>query len=203
MENETKRELAAEWTHISKICEWEENPRFNEAAIDAVADSIKKFGFSSPIVARKEDGRIIAGHTRFKAAQQIGLEIIPVRFMDLSEQEANALALADNRLGEISSWDDAMLGQVLEKLKEENFEMEILGFSEQVMNQLLGDWEDPFWGDEFEGDNPQGEDGADVIEDNGHTIIYITVPVANAHDAKDLIAEALTQNDITHQFRLK
>ena len=78
-----KKEIAAEWVSIDKLKKWKENPRDNTAAIPKVKDSIKRFGFASPIIARKADGTIIAGHTRFEAAKLLKLEKVPVRFMDL------------------------------------------------------------------------------------------------------------------------
>lgn len=106
---------AAEYVHISTIVPWPRNPRKNDGEpVDKVAASIKKFGFAAPIVARLETREIIAGHTRWKAARQLGLEYVPVRFMDITEDQAHLLALADNRLGEIAEWDTEELRAVLE-----------------------------------------------------------------------------------------
>jgi len=193
-------EKVGEWVHLDQLVEWDQNPRFNDQAIDQIADSIKKFGFSSPIIARKADNKIIAGHTRFKAAQSLGMQFVPVRFMDLSETEAKALALADNRLGEIASWDDGLLGDVLSELKKEGVDMDILGFSQQEVDQLLGNWTDPFW-DEDELNSSELND--DEIEDNGQSIIYITVAINRAKDTSDLITELLNSNNIEHTIKLK
>ena len=91
-----QNETAAIWAPLEALKEWDKNPRNNEEAIDKVATSIKRFGFASPIIARKEDGMIIAGHTRFKAAKKLGLEKIPVRYLDLDPADAKLLAIADN-----------------------------------------------------------------------------------------------------------
>ena len=99
-------EAAAVYVDPSTLTPWNKNPRNNEAAIDEVAKSIKRFGFASPIVARTADGRVIAGQTRLAAALRLGLEDVPVRFLDIDEQLASALALADNKIGEIATWDD-------------------------------------------------------------------------------------------------
>ncbi len=103
---------AAEWVAPATLKPWAKNPRKNDGEpVAKVAESIKRFGFAAPIVARKATREIIAGHTRWKAAQQLKLERVPVRFVDVSEREAHLLALADNRLHEIlSSYD---LGDVM------------------------------------------------------------------------------------------
>lgn len=98
-------ESAAEWTDIGMVKPWSKNPRKNDTATQRVADSIRRFGFGAPIVARKDGGQIIAGHTRYKAAKLLGLARVPVRFLDVSERDAELLALADNKLGEIAEWD--------------------------------------------------------------------------------------------------
>ena len=63
-------ETAAVWFPINDLKPWDQNPRFNQAAINLVAESISNFGFTSPIVARKADNTIIAGHTRWEAAKK-------------------------------------------------------------------------------------------------------------------------------------
>jgi len=105
---------AAEWVDIASLRPWAKNPRKNDGEpVVKVAESIKRFGFAAPIVARLATREIIAGHTRWKAAQSLKLERVPVRFVDLSEREAHLLALADNRLGELAEWDTPELHELL------------------------------------------------------------------------------------------
>jgi len=105
---------AAEWVDPSTLKLWAKNPRRNDGEpVVAVAESIKRFGFAAPIVARTATREIIAGHTRWKAAQQLKLDRVPVRFLDISEREAHLLALADNRLGELAEWDTPELQSIL------------------------------------------------------------------------------------------
>tara|TARA_B100001123_G_C15324320_1_gene1029004 strand:+ start:2865 stop:3482 length:618 start_codon:yes stop_codon:yes gene_type:complete len=205
MTTQTKTKAAAIYLNPYDLLEWDKNPRFNDGAVEKVANSISQFGFASPIVARKEDNRVISGHTRLKAAKMLNLDQVPVRFLSLSEQEADALALADNRLGEIAAWDDGLLAEVLESLKSENFEVDSLGFNEQELSQLLGEWEDPFYDDAIDSNgNAIAPDSEDLlIQDNGNTIISVTVPVTMAQNATAFIAEALRDNDIPHQFKVK
>jgi hypothetical protein len=104
---------AAEWCDPKSLKPWDKNPRKNDDAVKQVADSIRRFGFSAPIVARKENREIIAGHTRWKAARLLGLAKVPVRMLDISEHDAHLLALADNKLEEIADWDDAAVAHLL------------------------------------------------------------------------------------------
>jgi len=129
---------AAVWLPIGDLKPWGKNPRKNDGAVASVADSIKRFGFAAPIVARAEDHQIIAGHTRWRAAQKLGLDQVPVRLVDLDPADAQLLALADNKLGEIAEWDDEQLAQVLEQLKLEGADLTVTGFDDAEVAQLLG-----------------------------------------------------------------
>jgi hypothetical protein len=104
---------AAEWVDVSELKPWTENPRRNDEAVARVAASIKRFGFGSPILARKQDGEIIAGHTRILAAKELGLQQVPVRFLDLDPVDAHLLAIADNKLSEIAEWDQDALATLM------------------------------------------------------------------------------------------
>jgi len=106
---------------VADLTPWEDNPRINDGEpVDAVAESIKRFGFAAPIIARKEDGMVIAGHTRLKAAHKLGIEKVPVRWMDLDPADARLLALADNKLGEKASWDDDILAEIIRSIDEDD-----------------------------------------------------------------------------------
>lgn len=97
---------------IEDIFPYENNPRINEASVEKVAASIMRFGFKQPIVVDK-DNVVIVGHTRLQAAKRLGLDSVPVLVAsDLSEDEAAAYRLADNKTAESSFWD-------MEKLDEE------------------------------------------------------------------------------------
>lgn len=111
----TSRARAAVYVPVGQLKPWPGNPRLNEKAIAPVKDAIERFGFGAPIVARKANKQVIAGHTRLLAAKALGLKKVPVRFMDVSPAEAHLMALADNRLGEIAGWDDDALHKLLEK----------------------------------------------------------------------------------------
>jgi site-specific DNA-methyltransferase (adenine-specific) len=132
-------ETAATWEPIDSIKPWAKNPRKNDGEpVDRVAKSIERFGFSAPIVVRAQDNRIIAGHTRWKAAQKLGMTQVPVRFMPLDEDQAAALALADNRLSEITPWDDEGLAEVLRELEGASFDLDGLGWTAEELEGLMG-----------------------------------------------------------------
>lgn len=90
---------------INELAEYENNPRKNESAVQYVANSIKEFGFLVPVVIDKNDV-IVAGHTRVKAARQLGLERVPCVLAEgLTEEQIRAFRLADNKTAEIALWD--------------------------------------------------------------------------------------------------
>ena len=128
---------AATWEDIGSLTPWDKNPRHNAAAIEQVRKSIERFGFSSPIIARQQDRVIIAGHTRHQAALKMGLDKVPVRFLDLDPAQARALALADNRLGEVAEWNDEMLSEVLAELEAESIDLDGLGWSDEELDEFL------------------------------------------------------------------
>lgn len=137
----TKVEAAAEWVAIDEITPWGDNPRDNDHAVPDVAASIKRFGFASPIIARRENGEVIAGHTRLKAAKALGLDRVPVRYLDLDPTDAHLLALADNKVGEAADW-SADLTEVLRELRAAESDLEGLGWSDDELTELLATSDD-------------------------------------------------------------
>lgn len=133
-------EPAAIWVATADLKPWAANPRDNKAAIASVIKSVKRFGFGAPIVRNSRTGEVIAGHTRIAAALKIGMTPVPVRDLDLSPAEAHALALADNKLGEIATWDDAALADVLREIQEADASLLAdTGFSDAEIAALLGE----------------------------------------------------------------
>ncbi len=102
---------------ISEITPYENNPRINDDAVTAVADSIRAFGFRQPIVV-DSNGVIVCGHTRLKAAQALGLDKVPVHVAkDLSPEQIRAYRIADNKTSELAQWDFDLLPIELAELK--------------------------------------------------------------------------------------
>jgi DNA modification methylase len=122
---------------ISSIRPYENNPRLNDAAVDAVAASIREFGFRQPIVV-DEEGVIIVGHTRYKAALKLGLETVPVHVAKgLTPAQAKAYRLADNQTATVSQWNDDKLPLELMALQEMGFNLELTGFPADELMRLL------------------------------------------------------------------
>ena len=120
------------------IVPYENNPRRNTEAVKYVANSIKEFGFKQPIVIDK-DGVIVAGHTRYLASRTLGLKEVPCIIADdLTPEQIKAYRLADNKVGEIATWDwDALV----EELAVVDFDMSDFGFSVADAEKEI-DWND-------------------------------------------------------------
>lgn len=128
---------------ISDIKPYPNNPRKNDDAVTATANSIKEFGWQQPIIVDK-DNIIIAGHTRYKAAKQLNMDKVPVVVAkNLSKEQVKAYRLADNKTGEIAVWDYEFLDDELANIID--FDMEDFGF-EQIKNDVNID--DIFFDDE-------------------------------------------------------
>ena len=149
----------AEWVALSELAPWKRNPRKNQP-VDDVARSIIAFGWGSPILVRGEDLRIIAGHTRAKAAERLATlwrrarpreredwhpdairtkntgEVVIRRKHGLTDAQCDALALADNKLGEKADWDEH-LSEVLASLETDGL-LADLGFDDRELDKLLG-----------------------------------------------------------------
>ena len=122
---------------LSSIKPYDNNPRDNRHAVDAVAASITQFGFRVPIVV-DTDGVIVAGHTRWKAAQKLGLASVPVHVArDLTPEQIRAYRIADNKTGEIATWDRELLAGELEALGTAGFDIMQLGFDADELARLV------------------------------------------------------------------
>lgn len=112
---------------INSIRPYENNPRFNDEAVDFVANSLRDFDWQQPIVVDK-DGVIIAGHTRWKAAKQLGMKTVPVKIADnLSDEKVKEYRLVDNKVAEIAQWNDPALQEELDGI---DTDMSIYGFED-------------------------------------------------------------------------
>jgi DNA modification methylase len=129
--------MLVEMRAITSIRPYDHNPRHNDAAVDAVVASIQAFGFRQPIVV-DEQGMIIVGHTRYKAALKLGLDMVPVHVaVGLTPAQAQAYRIADNQTATLSSWDDDQLPQELAQLQAMNFDLNLTGFSSDELMRLL------------------------------------------------------------------
>lgn len=124
------KELKIIYKTLNELKPYDENPRHNEQAVDAVANSIENFGFKVPIVIDKDDV-IVCGHTRYLASQQLELNEVPcVIADDLTDEQIKAYRLVDNKVAELSEWDFSLLDKELAEL--ENIDMSQFGFDELI-----------------------------------------------------------------------
>ncbi len=139
----------------------------SDAQIAQIAASIEEFGFTNPILANGE-GVIIAGHGRLLAAQRLGLDKVPVITLDhLSEAQRRALVIADNKIAENAGWDEELLRVELAALQEMEFDIDLVGFSDEELNDLLGDLEAKALG-EVEGEDEVPETPEDPVSRPGN-----------------------------------
>lgn len=165
---------------ISELKPYEKNPRKNDSAVSAVANSIREFGFKVPVVIDK-DGVIVAGHTRYKAALSLGLQKIPcVVADDLTSEQVKAFRLADNKVGEIAEWDVNMLEAELSEI--EDVDMGLFSFDVDTIS-------DADFGEDFslpDGEKPE----------------ICTMSFTLHQKQKELVEYALgvVQDDVTETF---
>lgn len=126
--------------NVEDIREYEDNPRNNDGAVEAVAESIRRFGWKVPIVI-DADSVIVAGHTRFKAAKRLGMDKVPcIVADDLTDEQVRAYRLADNKTAELSEWDFSLLEKELAGL--EGFGMEAFGFDDSLFDMEEDEWKE-------------------------------------------------------------
>lgn len=122
---------------LTSITPYDRNPRNNDAAVDAVAASIRQFGFRKPIVV-DADGVIICGHTCFRAAEQLGLAKVPVHVArELTPDQVRAYRIADNRTGELADWDLEKLGLELADLRAAEYDITSLMLGDDWLAEAL------------------------------------------------------------------
>ena len=121
---------------INKLIPYHNNPRKNQA-VDKVASSIKEFGWQQPIVV-DESKVIVVGHTRYQAAQKLGLKEVPIHIAKgLTESQIKAYRLLDNRANQDALWDDEMLKIEIKGLEELDIDLKLTGFTDKELDNLL------------------------------------------------------------------
>ncbi len=126
-------ELTVEQWPIERLIPYARNPRKNEEVVDKMAAAIQEFGFRIPIVARS-DGIIVDGHLRLKAAQRLGLAIVPVALADeLSDAQIKAFRLLANRSASWAEWDDELLKLEMIELQDLGFDLSQTGFTDEEL----------------------------------------------------------------------
>ena len=134
---------------LDDLIPYANNPRQNDNAVQGVAESIRQFGFKNPIIIDK-DNVIVAGHTRYKASRLLGLKTVPTIIADdLTEVQVRAFRIADNRTAEAATWDEILLAEELNAVKDD-FDMDALGFGD-----LLKEIDPDSYEDEYEEELPE------------------------------------------------
>lgn len=152
-------EMKVRLVPIENVKPYENNPRDNDDAVDAVANSIKEFGWQQPIVTDTK-GVIIAGHTRYKAAQKLGYTEVPVVVANnLTDEQVKAYRLADNKISELAEWDFGALNEELAGI--EDIDMTELGFDDEDLD-LADSWDDSGELDDY--DEPKVDDAPKKIK---------------------------------------
>lgn len=131
--------LTHETWPIGRLIEYARNPRKNDHAVDQVAAAIREFGFRVPIIA-KSDGTVVDGHLRLKAAKKLEMTEVPVVLADdLSAAQIKAFRLSVNKIAELADWDTELLSLELAELRDLDFDLELIGFSDEELADLLAE----------------------------------------------------------------
>ena len=144
------KKMIIEYKKVDEVIPYENNPRFNDEAVEFVANSIKEFGFKVPIIIDKNNV-IVAGHTRLKAAKELGLKEVPtIKADDLTKDQVKAFRLADNKVSEKALWDMSKLNIELDDIK---LDMSNFGFDLEPIDTPPIELDDGYYGDERERTN--------------------------------------------------
>ncbi|MGL5460781.1 MAG: ParB N-terminal domain-containing protein [Cetobacterium sp.] len=155
--------------NIEDLKPYNNNPRYNTKAIEEVANSIREFGFKNPIIV-DSDNVIICGHTRLEASKLLGLEVVPVVVAnDLSEAQVRAFRIADNKVSEHSEWDYTKIFEEIELLKSEDYDIELTGFKESELEELLEEWGEEE--EEVEKEKPELEMTEELLEEHQYIVL--------------------------------
>lgn len=128
--------MKTEMWPLERIKPYAQNPRVNDHAVDAVAESLRQFGVRQPIVV-DEAGVIVCGHTRWKAALKLGFAQIPVHVaQDLTPEQIRAYRIADNKTAELADWDLKLLPLELAELQSAGIDWTLLGFDADELLKL-------------------------------------------------------------------
>lgn len=150
--------MQIEMMPVDRLIPYIRNSRTHSAdQVAQIAASIVEFGFTNPLLTGG-DGVIIAGHGRLLAAKHLRLAEVPVIVLDhLSEAQRRALVIADNRIAENAGWDDEMLRAELVALREEDFDLDLLGFDDAAIDDLLAGLGDPMAPPTAPGEGAEGD----------------------------------------------
>jgi DNA modification methylase len=182
-----KPDLHIERWPLERLIPYARNPRTHtEEQVAQIAASIAEFGFVNPVLVGA-DGVIIAGHARVMAARKLGLTEAPVIVLDhLTPAQRRALVIADNRLAENAGWDEEMLRVELEALREDDFNLEVLGFADDEIEALLAEPDEPVGGNTDD----------DAVPETRESAVTVTGDVWILGDHRLLCGDATVMTDV-------
>jgi DNA modification methylase len=181
------KELLIQHWPIDKLLPYARNARtHSDEQIAQVAASIVAFGWTNPILVGA-DGTVIAGHARLAAARKLGMTEVPVIVLDhLNETQRRALVLADNKLALNAGWDEEMLRVELESLKQDDFDLDLVGFTEDEIEEILAGPEEPKY----------GLTDADNVPDEQERVVTVTGDVWIMGEHRLLCGDATKLSDL-------
>jgi DNA modification methylase len=184
---ERLRNLLVQLWPIDRLLPYIRNARtHSDEQVAQVAASIREFGFVNPILVGA-DGVIIAGHARLLAARKLGMAEVPVIVLDhLTESQRRAFVLADNKLALNAGWDEEMLRVELESLKEEDFDLDIVGFSAEELEVILAGPEE----------TREGLTDEDAVPEAQETAVSVTGDVWLLGEHRLLCGDATVLGDV-------
>ena len=186
--------IEIQYKKLEEIIPYENNPRKNEGAVEYVANSIKEFGFKVPIIVDK-DNVIVTGHTRYKAAQQLGLKEVPViQAEDLTEDQIKAFRIADNKTGEKAAWDLDKLKLELEDI-DLGIDMTDFGFGDFELSMLMDDMEPEPYDDEMI--EEYANNAEDFLKAKRIIITYV------GEEQEEYLKKILNQNELKVSYTVE
>jgi len=176
---------------VERLIPYARNARtHSDEQVAQIAASIAEFGWTNPILAGS-DGIIIAGHARLLAARKLGMTEVPVIVLDhLTETQRRALVLADNRLALNAGWDEEMLRVELESIRDDDFDLDLLGFTDDELEDLLREPEQTV----------AGKTDEDVVPEAPETAVTVSGDVWLLGDHRLLCGDA-TQIEAVEKVR--
>ena len=126
--------------NLARLIPYDKNAReHSPEQVAQIAASIVEFGFLNPILVDSNDG-IVAGHGRLSAAKELALDVVPVVVLDhLTENQKKAYILVDNKLAENATWNEDLLAEEIIKLNLQDFDLNILGWTDEEIKALQED----------------------------------------------------------------
>ncbi len=125
------------WMNVNDLVPWKDNPRHNDDAVPFVVESLQEVDWGTPLVIQANTNMIICGHTRLKAAKHLGMTEVPCTILEITDEKAKIMAIADNKTGEIADWDESKLLELVQDMTPD--ELKATGFNQDELDALMND----------------------------------------------------------------